>query len=107
LGPNQCSFHAFSADSRTAAWQSVYTSSSHLPERRSPLKVCSTKRLNHKSSKNVPLCYLQINHISFYCFQKGMWKWSNTDSFVVIGCKKGRCTVLIMINSLISTIGIT
>lgn len=51
LGPNQCSFHAFSADSRTAAWQSVYTSSSHLPERRSSLKVCSTKRLNHKSSK--------------------------------------------------------
>ena len=47
----QCSFRAFSADSRTAACQSVYTSSSHLPERRSSLKVCSTKRLNHRSSK--------------------------------------------------------
>jgi len=67
LGPNQ--FHAFSADSRTAAWQSVYTSSSHLPQRRSSLKVCSTKRLNHKSSK-MCLCYLQINHISFFTFRE-------------------------------------
>ena len=35
-----------------------------------------------------------------------MWKWPNTEFFVVTGCKKGRYTVLIMINSLISIIGI-
>lgn len=65
LGPNQCSFHAFSADSRTAAWQSVYTSSSHLPERRSSLKACSTKRLNHKSSQ---MCLFATSKSIIYVF---------------------------------------
>lgn len=89
LGPNQCSFHAFSADSRTAAWQSVYTSSSHLPERLSSLKVCSTKRLNHKSSKMCLFANLTPIIYLFATFRKACGINPILNPVWWLGAKKG------------------
>ena len=87
LGPNQ--FHAFSADSRTAAWQSVYTSSNHLPQRRSPLKVCSTKRLNHKSSKMYLFATLKSIVWLFVTFRKVCGSDPILNPLRWLGARKG------------------
>jgi len=89
LGPNQCSFHAFSAVSRTAAWQSVYTSSSHLPERRSSLKVCSTKRLNHKSSQMCLFATLTSIIYLFATFRKACGSDPILTALWWLGARKG------------------